>query len=47
MKFEEPEMIEIGLAADLTQIVYGWEMENPPMPQPCYDALSVCISESE
>lgn len=47
MKFEEPEIIELGLAADLTQIEYGMQMETPPNPEPTYDPLSVYIPESE
>lgn len=47
MKFEEPEIIELGLAADLTQIEYGKQMETPPSPVPTFDPGSVYIPETE
>lgn len=47
MKFEEPEMIEIGLAADLTQIEVGAAMEAPPEPVPTYDPVSVYVPETQ
>ena len=45
MRFEEPEIIELGLAAELTQIDYGMAMEDPPNPTPCYDPLAICLPE--
>ena len=47
MKFEEPEIIELGLAADLTKLEYGLEMERPPSPVPTWDPVSVYLPETE
>lgn len=47
MKFEEPEVVEVGLAEELIQIVDGPELENPPFPTPTKSAGPVYIPEGE
>lgn len=47
MKFQEPEVVEMGLAEELIQIEVGRKAELPPEPQPSFDSLSVYLPEEE
>jgi hypothetical protein len=47
MKFQEAEVVEMGLAGDLIKIEVGQELENPPAPTPTFDPVSVYIPEAE
>lgn len=45
--FQEPEVVEMGLAEELIKIEVGPEEEFPPAPKPTFDPLSVYLPESE
>ena len=47
MKFEQPEVVEMGLAEELIKIEVGAQQEFPPAPTPTFDPVSVYVPEGE
>lgn len=45
--FQEPEVVEMGLAEELVKIDLGKEEENLGVPQPTFDPVSVYLPEEE
>ena len=45
--FQEPEVVEMGLAEELIKITVGKQAELPSEPQPSFDPVSVYLPEGD